>query len=140
MVMLTEDSLVNAQFALNKQEICNFYLANLHIRLTESVKVYSNKNERDESLYEAGEDRRFCWFLEHLLPINEKIRGCSIIFPDSVIFSKGKPKFIAKNDREGCLMVIKQASKLNLGDIRRTFSQVVRDRRKEVEENSHENP
>jgi len=66
-----------------------------------------------EHLYE-GQERKFSWLIEHLLPCNEKIRGCELIFPDTVLFINGKPKVILKNDREHCLMPIRQLSKLNL--------------------------
>lgn len=67
----------------------------------------------------------------HLLPSNDKIRGCELIFPDTVLFSKGKPKLIIKNDREYCLMAVRQMSKLNLQAIYKEFSNVVRERKKD---------
>ena len=83
-----------------------------------------------EHLYQ-GFSRDFHWFIQHLLPINEKIRGCECIFPDTVLFSKGKPKVIIKMDREFCLQAIKQMSKLNLQSIYKDFSNIVRERKKD---------
>jgi len=75
--------------------------------------------------------RDFHWLMQHLLPINEKIRGCELIFPDTVLFHRGKPKVIIKNDKEYCLMPIRQLSKLNLQSIYKDFSNVVRERKKD---------
>lgn len=36
-------------------------------------------------MYE-GLDRKFAWFIEHLLASNDKIKGCELIFPDTVLF------------------------------------------------------
>jgi hypothetical protein len=75
--------------------------------------------------------RDFQWLMHHLLPINEKIRGCELIFPDTVLFQRGKPKVIIRNDKEYCLMAVRQMSKLNLQSIYKDFSNVVRDRKKD---------
>ena len=79
----------------------------------------------------TAEPRKFLWLIEHLLPPNEKLRGCQAVFPDSVFFVNGKPKFIVRTDKENCLFAIRQESKLNLLEIRRTFSTIVRNRKKE---------
>jgi hypothetical protein len=95
------------------------------------LDIFQNKQEVREALYE-GFEKNFAWLIEHLLPTNDKIRGCELIFPDSVIFSKnGKPKLIVKDDKEHCLMAIKQPSKLNLQSIYKDFSNVVRERKKD---------
>ena len=31
------------------------------------------------------------------------ISGCEVFFPDTVFYENGNPKFIAKNDKDGCL-------------------------------------
>ena len=49
-----------------------------------------------------------------------------------MFFANGKPQFIAKNDKEGCLMLVSQASKLALQEIRQKFSTIVRERKKET--------
>lgn len=69
--------------------------------------------------------------MQHLLPINDKIRGCELIFPDTVLFQRGKPKVIIRNDKEFCLMAVRQMSKLNLQSIYKEFSNVVRERKKD---------
>ena len=76
--------------------------------------------------------RDFGWLMTHLLPCNEKIRGCELIFPDTVFFRKGKPKVIIKNDKEYCLVTVKQINKLNLQNIYKEFSNVVRERKKDL--------
>jgi hypothetical protein len=53
------------------------------------------------------------------------------VFPDTVLFHKGKPKVILKSDREYCLMAVRQMTKLNLQAIYKDFSNVVRDRKKD---------
>ena len=66
-----------------------------------------------EYLYE-GLIRDFAWFMTHLLPANDKIKGCELLFPDTVFFKRGKPTVIIKTDREFCLVPINQANKLIL--------------------------
>jgi hypothetical protein len=53
--------------------------------------------------------KKFPWLLEHLLPCNDKVAGCEISFPDSVVFLNGKPKFVAKTDKDGFMTGIKNA-------------------------------
>lgn len=48
-----------------------------------------------------------------------------------MFFEEGKPSFIARVDKEGCLFKITQPSKLALQEIRQKFSTIVRERRKE---------
>ncbi len=73
----------------------------------ERLDIYQNKLDVREHLYQSGFERKFSWFLEHLLAINEKIRGCELVFPDTVLFNRGKPKLILKSDKEYCLMAIR---------------------------------
>lgn len=77
------------------------------------------------------EKKSFQWLLEHLVPPHDKICGCELLMADSAIFENGKPKSIIKTDQDGFLVSAK--NKLNLQDLRRTFSIVVRDRKKENE-------
>ena len=51
--------------------------------------------------------KTFSWLMEHLLPINEKFKGCALIFPDTVIFKAGKPTMLIRCDKEWCLTAIK---------------------------------
>ena len=92
--------------------------------------IYQNQAEVREQYYQ-GMPRDFQWLMQHLLPINDKIRGCELIFPDTVLFHRGKPKVIIKNDKEFCLLPVRQMSKLNLQSIYKEFSNVVRERKKD---------
>eukprot|EP00347_Sterkiella_histriomuscorum_P018862 403343887 len=94
------------------------------------LDIYQNQLDVREHLFQ-GMNRDFHWLMQHLLPINEKIRGCELLFPDSVLFQRGKPKIILKNDKEFCLMPIRQLSKFNLQSIYKDFSNVVRERKKD---------
>jgi len=78
-----------------------------------------------------GESQKFIWLIEKLIPINEKIKGCEIKFPDTVIFHRGKPRCIIKTDKDGCLITNKNANKMTLHQIRNDFFSIVRKRRKE---------
>ena len=74
----------------------------------------------------------FVQIVEWLFANNDKIKGAQILFPDTVFFDEGKPSFIARVDKDGCLFKITQSSKIALQEIRQKFSQIVRDRRKEA--------
>ena len=52
--------------------------------------------------------------MDNLLPPSDKIRGCEILFPDTVLFFKGKPRVIIKNDKEFCLLAVRNETKLNI--------------------------
>lgn len=34
----------------------------------------------------GGQQQDFLWLMEHLLPYSDKIRGCELIFPDTVFY------------------------------------------------------
>ena len=38
-----------------------------------------------------GKQLTFVQLIEHMLPPNDKIKGCQVLFPDTVFFSAGKP-------------------------------------------------
>lgn len=66
---------------------------------------------------EPVRQRSFNWFLEHLLPsMPDKFKGCELIFPDTLIFCKGKSKLVIKCDKDWCLTSVK-AAKVPLGKI-----------------------
>ena len=46
---------------------------------------------------------QFPQLIEWLFASNDKIKGAQVMFPDSVFFEDGKPSFIAKVDKEGCM-------------------------------------
>eukprot|EP00347_Sterkiella_histriomuscorum_P006724 403351677 len=77
------------------------------------------------------EKQSFQWLIEHLLAPNEKICGCELWMPDTAIFDQGKSKLIVKSDKDGFLVRSKPIA--NLQDLRRTFSIIVRERKKELD-------
>ena len=58
-----------------------------------------------EKVYEkfGGFKKDFTWFIEHLLPYSERIKGCELIFPDTLFIKDGKPSFIVKMDADFCI-------------------------------------
>jgi len=46
---------------------------------------------------------QFAQLIEWLFASNDKIKGAQVMFPDTVFFEDGKPSFIAKVDKEGCM-------------------------------------
>lgn len=48
----------------------------------------------------------FVRLIEYLLATSDKIKGAQILFPDTVFFEDGKPNFIARIDKEGCLFKV----------------------------------
>lgn len=60
----------------------------------------------------------FQQMVEWLFASSDKIKGAQILFPDTVFFEDGKPSFIARVDKEGCMFKITQPSKLGLQEIR----------------------
>ena len=50
---------------------------------------------------------------EHLLklllpPHPDKFRGCEVILPDTVVYSKGQPQMLLKMDKAFCLTAVKK--------------------------------
>ena len=39
----------------------------------------------------------------HLLPFNDKVKGCELIMPETVFFDEGQPDTIIKLDKQFCL-------------------------------------
>ena len=79
----------------------------------------------------GGEKQDFLWLMEHLLPYSEKIRGCELLFPDTVFYLNGKPKIIIKSDKEQCLVSTKSASKLSQGSLQKELTIIYRSRIKD---------
>ena len=80
----------------------------------------------------------FHWLLERLLPSHtDKFKGCELIFPETVLFNKGKPTMLLKSDKEFCLVAIKsskgqsesKSNKLSNENIYKYFSGILRDRK-----------
>ena len=78
-----------------------------------------------------GKQITFAQLITYMLPPNDKLKGCQVLFPDTVFFVGGKPHFISKNDREGYLTTV--THHLGLQEIRQRFSTLVRERKKETE-------
>ncbi len=47
-----------------------------------------------------------------------------MFFPDTIFFKKGKPAFIAKTDKDFCLSVNKQASKIAMDKVHTEFQAI----------------
>jgi hypothetical protein len=62
----------------------------------------------------SGFPKDFMWLIEHLLPFSERIKGCELIFPDTIFFKNGKPHMVVKMDKDYCLTSLKSGEKLNL--------------------------
>ncbi len=52
------------------------------------------------------EELQFRDLIEKLFANNDKIKGAQILFPDTVFFDEGKPLFLARIDKDGCLIKI----------------------------------
>lgn len=80
-----------------------------------------DKTEINEMLYE-GISRDFYWFMNQLISQNDKVRGCELVFPDTVFFKNGKPVLVVKSDlRDFCLMGIRHPKKLSLASLYKDF-------------------
>jgi hypothetical protein len=94
--------------------------------------MLQEKKKFNTSIF-IDEELNFRDFIENLFANTEKIKGAQLLFPDTVFFEEGKPLFIARIDKDGCLIKITQPNKLGLQEVRQKFSQIVRDRRKETQ-------
>lgn len=79
--------------------------------------------------------------MENLLPLNDKFKGCELIFPDTVLFSKGKPTMIIRSDKDYCVTGFKGSNKkgtdqknnkLSLYNLSSMLASVVRERKKDL--------
>ena len=71
--------------------------------------------------------------MQKLLPPSDRVEGCPLVFTDTAFFDvKGRVAEIIKTDKDGLLMTIRNEAKLNLQEMRRSFSIIVRERRKET--------
>ena len=70
--------------------------------------------------------------MHQLLPSNDKVKGCELIFPDTAFFKNGNPVIVIKSDpRDLCLVGIKNHKKISLPSIYKDFQNVVRRRKKD---------
>lgn len=64
---------------------------------------------------EGIEYKSFYWLMLKLIPPNEQIQGCPMVFPETAFFdSKGKVAEIIKTDAQGFLVSIRNEVKLSL--------------------------
>ena len=84
--------------------------------------------------YSRPENKTFYWLMQKLLPTNKnKILSCPLIFPDTAFYNHlGHIVEIMRTDREGLLMSNKPEHRMDLHKVRRMFSYIVRERRKET--------
>ena len=85
-------------------------------RVPAKLKISLDIRERDQYYKKShgGEPQTFYWLMQHLLSYSEKIKGCELIFPDTVFFENGDAKSIIKTDKDFCLISVKNQSKLSL--------------------------
>lgn len=90
-------------------------------------------------IYVAGdpladiEQRDFIWLMRSLTsPYEHKLHGCEVHFPDTAFIDvKGKVTEIIKTDKDGFLVSVKNPQKLKQQSLRRNFTTIVRDRRRQ---------
>lgn len=71
--------------------------------------------------------------MEHLIPLHtDKYKGCELIFLETCFFKAGKPKVYIKNDKEFCMISVKNPEKLKLDSVKHEFAKIMRDRHKDV--------
>ena len=63
--------------------------------------------------------------MERLIPMNEKLHGWELKFPDTVFYAKGKAKFLIKTDKDGHLTANRNSTKLTIHQIRNDFTAIV---------------
>lgn len=120
-------------FGASKKSVGN----TLHVMPT--ILKQSMKKIEMRTLFTAtvqGEKQDFLWLMTHLLPSTEKLKGCELIFPDTVFFENGKPKIIIRTDRQSkdkdfCLQGVKSAARLQKDSILKDFPAIYRERKKD---------
>jgi hypothetical protein len=80
----------------------------------------------------GGERKDFLWLMEQLLPPSDKIKGCELVFPDTVFFEKGKPKVLIKSDKDLCLTSVRAPTKLSKENLQKEFPTLFRERRRDT--------
>lgn len=94
--------------------------------------MMSNQSGVSTTSVSKLEKKSFYWVISKLLALSEKIESCPLVFPDTAFFDhRGRVTEIIRTDKDGLLTSVRNESKLNLQDIRRSFSIIVRERRKE---------
>ena len=89
------------------------------------------KDGPNKKLY-SDSQVEFVKLIQYLLPPSVELDGCEVRIPESVFFDKeGKPIFVVKTDKDGKLTSITQQNKLLITDIRKKFSEIVRQRQRD---------
>lgn len=90
--------------------------------------------ETDEFInnHVGGQHMDFLWLMEHLLPYSDKIKGCELIFPDTVFYVNGKARIFIRSDKEQFLVGTKALSKLHKDNLQKELPNIYRDRRKDT--------
>jgi len=106
-------------------------LVRVERRAQVALTVSNDEGDLSELVFE-GIPRDFEWLMRSLMPESDKVKGCELIFPDTVFFKKGKPVIIIKSDsRDYCLQGVTHPKKLSLQSIYKDFQNVVRRRKKD---------
>ena len=104
---------------------CSICTGLVRVERRAQVALTVNQDEMYGGLSELvfeGIPRDFEWLMRSLLPESDKVKGCELIFPDTVFFKKGKPVIIIKSDsRDFCLQGISHPKKLSLQSIYKDF-------------------
>jgi len=74
------------------------------------------QREKKKVCYEF-EKRTFNWLMEKLQSDNERILGCEINIPDTVILDNGAPKQYLKTEKNGCITQINKKDKSTLNTL-----------------------
>lgn len=96
-------------FACKDCKMCKF-MCEAHLNYV----VIKNLNPMEELIKNDAANIRsqtFNWLIENLLPINDKFRGCELVFPDTVLFLKGKPTHYVNCDKYWCLQSVRSQNK-----------------------------
>lgn len=51
------------------------------------------------------EKKSFSWLIENLLSNNDRVLGCEVNVPETVIMESGVPKLYVKTDKNGCIIL-----------------------------------
>lgn len=61
------------------------------------------KNDMENYVQMEGRRQSFRWLVERMFSPVADILGCQVTFPETVFFQEGKPKFIVRTDKNGCI-------------------------------------
>jgi len=55
----------------------------------------------------------FTWLLESMLSDTDRIYGCEVHVPETVIMENGAPRLYTKTDKNGCIVQFNKSTKCN---------------------------